>query len=170
MDMLNSNPGSSSSFAANPGPAMGTGMVPQSTVQFPRANMPSAPSTMFQQPMAPNYMSGGTGLFDSTAAHFSAPSVMRATSSGPAPVALKPASGSNFDDLWSMSLGAPAKPASNNASAPSRKSIKDLEREKAQAGIWGGGNGKPAGAPAQAGYNNFGSGGGGSGGGDDLLL
>jgi epsin len=41
----------------------------------------------------------------------------------------------NFDDLWSMSLGSgPARPASAGAGG---KSIKDLEKEKALAGLWG---------------------------------
>lgn len=78
-----------------------------------------------------------------------------------------------------MSLGSAAasKPATGG------KSMKDLEKEKAQAGIWGAGQ-KPAGAPVGAamgsGFGNFGGGsfgtsgtGGASssaGGGDDLLL
>ncbi|KAF8627461.1 hypothetical protein AX17_006274 [Amanita inopinata Kibby_2008] len=41
---------------------------------------------------------------------------------------------SNFDDLWSMSLGGVSKPATAN---PGVKSIKDLEKERAQASLWG---------------------------------
>ncbi|CAE6464804.1 unnamed protein product [Rhizoctonia solani] len=80
-------------------------------------------------------------------------------------------SSANFDDLWNMSLGtsATAKPAPN-ASASTGKSIKDLEREKAQANIWGGGSqtSNPTGR-----FGNFSSGGGGAasgGGGGDLLF
>ncbi|CAE6404602.1 unnamed protein product [Rhizoctonia solani] len=79
-------------------------------------------------------------------------------------------SAANFDDLWSMSLGssATAKPATN-AGASTGKSIKDLEREKAQAKIWGGG----AQTSNTSGFGNFSSGGGGAasgGAGGDLLF
>ncbi|KAJ7196041.1 ENTH-domain-containing protein [Mycena pura] len=62
-----------------------------------------------------------------------------ATSTGaavsPAPAASKPAS--SFDDLWSMSLG--SKPAATGATgaAVGGKSMKDLEKEKSMAGLWG---------------------------------
>lgn len=93
--------------------------------------------------------------------------------STPATTAAKPSS--NFDDLWSMSLGGSS--TSANKSAGGSKSIKDLEKEKAQAGIWGAQQ-KPA--TMGSGFGSFGSGsfGGASGGastsassgGDDLLL
>ena len=82
-----------------------------------------------------------------------------------------------------MSLGGSgSKPAGG---AGTGKSIKDLEREKAMAGLWGGGTGpgqKPSGmgvAMGGAGAGTFGSfgnmgsttaGSGGASGGDDLLL
>ncbi|KAI5117839.1 hypothetical protein M0805_005168 [Coniferiporia weirii] len=55
----------------------------------------------------------------------------------------KPASPSvGFDDLWTMSLGTGAKSATgaggSGAGAGAGKSMKDLEKEKAQASIWGG--------------------------------
>ncbi|KAF8073556.1 hypothetical protein FPV67DRAFT_1666329 [Lyophyllum atratum] len=88
----------------------------------------------------------------------------------PAPAPTKPAGGA-FDDLWSMSLGSgPAKPAGASGTG---KSIKDLEREKANAGLWGGQKPAPAASPMGAGANAFGSFGNStpaSGGGDDLLL
>ena len=93
----------------------------------------------------------------------------------------------NFDDLWTMgmSLGSGSKPGTPvggkrtsiglgmgaGAAAPA-KSMKDLEREKAQAGIWGVGAQK-AQQQQQAGAGAFGSFGpaaGGAGGADDLLL
>ena len=62
------------------------------------------------------------------------------------PAAQQPKASANFDDLWSMSLGAgAAKPAAGGSrgGAP-QKSMKDLEKEKAQASIWGGaGQGRP---------------------------
>ena len=45
--------------------------------------------------------------------------------------------GSGFDDLWSMSLGSAVAGKSAGGSAAGAKSIRDLEKEKAQAGIWG---------------------------------
>ena len=45
-------------------------------------------------------------------------------------------SSSNFDDLWNLSLG--SKPANAvGAGSDIGKSIKDLEKEKAMAGLWG---------------------------------
>ncbi|CUA68801.1 ENTH domain-containing protein C794,11c [Schizosaccharomyces pombe 972h-] [Rhizoctonia solani] len=79
-------------------------------------------------------------------------------------------SSANFDDLWSMSLGssATAKPAANTGTSTG-KSIKDLEREKAQAKIWGGGG---QAYNTTGGFGNFSSGSGGTanGGGGDLLF
>lgn len=87
-----------------------------------------------------------------------------------------------FDDLWTMSLGAAgtSKPAGGAAGA---KSIRDLEKEKAQAGIWGTQNQArpPAAAVGVAssggGFGSFvksavpsNSGGGAPAGADDLLL
>lgn len=81
--------------------------------------------------------------------------------------------GGGFDDLWSMSLGAGKTPSGGASAAGTGKSIRDLEKEKAQAGIWGGGS-------SAGGFGAFGSGttsntGGSSapaasGGLDDLLL
>ena len=78
-------------------------------------------------------------------------------------------SNANFDDLWSMSLGSGStKPSGVATNTGAGKSIKDLEREKAMSGLWGGQ--KPAGS-TDAGAGTFGSfGNSTSGGGDDLLL
>jgi epsin len=101
--------------------------------------------------------------------------------------AAKPKQNSNFDDLWSMSLGSSttgSKPTGSGTSAT--KSIKDLEKEKAQAGIWGSGQQQQQQRPgggAMGGAGGFGNFSGGSfggsgaassstsaGGADDLLL
>lgn len=77
----------------------------------------------------------------------------------------------NFDDLWNMSLGGSAASAAAKP-APGGKSMKDLEKEKAQATIWGGG----AQSQSQSQWGNFGgstttsSSAAPSGGADDLLL
>ncbi|KAJ7258748.1 hypothetical protein B0H12DRAFT_1201785 [Mycena haematopus] len=85
----------------------------------------------------------------------------------------------SFDDLWSMSLGssAAAKPANPGAGAAGGKSIKDLEKEKATAGLWGSGSSGQQQKPATMGSGMMGMGMGGMGGGqtssssglDDLL-
>ncbi|KIJ62654.1 hypothetical protein HYDPIDRAFT_94170 [Hydnomerulius pinastri MD-312] len=97
-------------------------------------------------------------------------------SGAPSPAPAKGMSG--FEDLWSMSLGAPSS-SSAAKSATAGKSIKDLEKEKSQAGIWastqkpGPAMGASMGTGMGSGFGNFGStqsGGASSGGGDDLLL
>jgi epsin len=90
--------------------------------------------------------------------------------------AAPPKSASNFEDLWSLSLGT-SSTTPTVKSGNTGKSIKDLEKEKAQAGIWASSQ-KPGGAHMGmgSGFGNFG-GMGTSGvtsasasGGDDLLL
>lgn len=91
-------------------------------------------------------------------------------SGSPAPTSsAKPSSGA-FDDLWSMGLGKSR--SSSPANAGPAKSIKDLEREKQQAAIWGAQQ-RPGAQPSMGAFGAFG----GSttnttstGGGDDLLL
>ncbi|KAJ4494639.1 hypothetical protein C8J55DRAFT_554275 [Lentinula edodes] len=83
----------------------------------------------------------------------------------------KPASSANFDDLWSMSLGSkPSTPAAGAAVVS--KSIKDIQNEKASAGLWGSGPAKPQQPTMGNAFGSFGSSGGAtsSSGGDDLLL
>lgn len=72
------------------------------------------------------------------------------------PSTAKPASAGGFDDLWKMSLGAGGGSSAARTSTPpaQSKSIKDLEREKAQAGIWGQGQNKP---PMGTGFGAFGA-------------
>ncbi|QRV77722.1 epsin amino-terminal-like (ENTH) domain protein [Ceratobasidium sp. AG-Ba] len=78
-----------------------------------------------------------------------------------------PKSSGNFDDLWSMSLGSGSTASKPAAGTGTSKSIKDLEKEKAQATIWGTGGAKP---PASGGGFGSLSGGNSSGGGGDLLF
>src|SRR6267142_245378 len=64
-------------------------------------------------------------------------------------------SGGGFDDLWTMSLGSTgaSKPGGGAAGA---KSIRDLEKEKAQAGIWGTQNQtRPPAASFGGGFGSF---------------
>ncbi|KAF7974754.1 hypothetical protein HWV62_11341 [Athelia sp. TMB] len=117
---------------------------------------------------SPPPTSPGMGM--SMGAMRATPAATPAARSGSTPTtAPKPAG--DFGDLWSMSLGSGSSTAAKGPTGPG-KSIKDLEKEKAQAGIWGAA--KPAAAGA-GGFGSFGggfgtSGGGGAGGGDDLLL
>ena len=84
--------------------------------------------------------------------------------------------GGGFDDLWSMSLGSAAGGKPAGGAAAGAKSIRDLEKEKAQAGIWGAQSQVRSQAPASAtmagGFGSFvkPSSGGDSAGADDLLL
>lgn len=90
--------------------------------------------------------------------------------------AAPPKSASNFEDLWSLSLGT-SSTTSTVKSGNTGKSIKDLEKEKAQAGIWAS-NQKPGATHMgmDSGFGNFGGIGTSGGtsasasGGDDLLL
>ena len=109
------------------GMGMGMGMMkPMATSPPPMTGAPLVPNQGVMSPMSP-------------------PSRTTTTSPGAAGAQPKAAS-ANFDDLWSMSLGASSKPAAGGMGA--QKSMKDLEKEKAQASIWGGGQQRPPmGAP-----------------------
>jgi epsin len=123
---------------------------------------------MGSTPMSPvpSSFTGGSGALSPTPASASSPR--------PPPGSAHPTakSASNFDDLWSLGLGASAKAgAGSSGNVTAGKSIKDLEREKAQAGIWGASQGTANQASVGA-FGAFGNSnaGGSSGGGDDLLL
>lgn len=95
---------------------------------------------------------------------------------GGAPTPAKSSGGGNFDDLWSLSLG-PATSKPSGTGTAGVKSIKDLEKEKAMAGLWGGQqqqHGRPGGAvQPQPTFGAFGNGAppsSSAGGADDLLL
>ena len=57
------------------------------------------------------------------------------TSTPPTPA--KKATSANFDDLWNLSLGTTPTTNKSNTNTGPAKSMKDLEKEKAAAGIWG---------------------------------
>ncbi|KAI0365307.1 ENTH-domain-containing protein [Pilatotrama ljubarskyi] len=79
----------------------------------------------------------------------------RSTATSPASTGTQQkASAATFDDLWSMSLGSSSTVGkSAGAAGGPQKSMKDLEKEKAQAQIWGTGQNKP---PMGAGFGSFG--------------
>lgn len=86
------------------------------------------------------------------------------------PVAAPATKSANSDDLWSLSLGS-GSTASKQAAGGPNKSIKDLEKEKATAGLWG--QQKPVGGVPLPAFGAFGNGAPPSstaGGNDDFLL
>ncbi|KDR82557.1 hypothetical protein GALMADRAFT_237930 [Galerina marginata CBS 339.88] len=147
------------------GTGMGTGMGGHR--QAPSLSSPG----QFAAPMVPqttqqqNLFGGGAPMRPTSSLSPSTNSPM--TTSG-----AKPTASANFDDLWSLSLGGPtaAKPGASGTG----KSIKDLEKEKAMAGLWGGQqqSGRPAGGVPPPAFGSFGNGAppSSSGGADDLLL
>ncbi|KAF8506336.1 hypothetical protein JB92DRAFT_732640 [Gautieria morchelliformis] len=150
-------------------------------------------SPLQAQTARPNYFGGSMGGMGSTTPMSPVPASFTggaSTGSGSGPLSPTPAgarppppgsappaakSNSNFDDLWSLGLGASAKAGpGSSSSATAGKSMKDLEREKAQAGIWGASQGQTkqasVGAFGAFGSSSVGGSSGGGGGGDDLLL
>lgn len=136
--------------------------TPSMSSQPPQYSTPLQPQNFFG--------SGATPLSPTNASFTSA-----STRPGTTPVAQTkstPVASANFDDLWSLSLGTGAT-KSPSANSGTGKSIKDLEREKAMAGLWGGQKptgGLNSGTGPGANANAFGSFGNSSSGGDDLLL
>ncbi|KAJ7166333.1 hypothetical protein C8R43DRAFT_191063 [Mycena crocata] len=141
------------------GMGMGMGMGAQQQQQ-PGHRYGGSISSPPLQPQTPNY----SGM---------APMAPAQPKAAPPLPASKPAA--SFDDLWSMSLGGsttpkPATPGAG-AAAGGGKSIKDLEKEKATAGLWGsGGAQKPAAMGSGMGMGMGGMGGGSSSSGFDDLL
>ncbi|KAF8501960.1 hypothetical protein BU17DRAFT_78404 [Hysterangium stoloniferum] len=128
------------------------------------------------QPARPNYFNNSMGGASSNPispvrSSFSSTPAARPS---PTPAHAPSKSSANFDDLWSLGLGTAGKPASGAPTGTGNKSMKDLEKEKAQAGIWGASQGHQS-QGSLGGFGGFSSatnGGGASstGGGDDLLL
>ncbi|EMD39644.1 hypothetical protein CERSUDRAFT_111954 [Gelatoporia subvermispora B] len=151
------------SFAAPSAPAPAPPYVQQTSfvaqpTSPPAMGVPSQPWS----PPAPNYSSppppSMQPIFSQPAL---TPTTLHPTSPPPRNVASPPVVGgvprpaasthkstgsTNFDDLWSMSLGSSS--ASKAPAGGPAKSIKVLEKEKAQAGIWqASANRPPMGAP-----------------------
>lgn len=155
--MLDSNPPSYTPAAA-----------PMTSPPISHAARPS----MSAAPM-PSFTSMGSGILSPTMSSMSSATKPSTPAMSPQPMSKPASTAGAFDDLWSMSLGSSAapKPAASNAAGTGKKSMLDLQREKAQAGIWGqtgsantgfgvgGGVGESSGAGKSAG-----------GGMDDLLL
>lgn len=166
MDMLNSN--TPSSTIANRSTS-NTAAAQQAL--FGATNVRSPPVTQPTQNLFGGNVMASTPMMSPTSppsyqqqrVNTMSPKPMGAITPAAKPAAATPKS-ANFDDLWNMSLGsssAAAKPA------VAGKSMKDLEKEKAQSGLWG--SAKPAQQPA---FGTFGTAAppSSNAGGDDLLL
>lgn len=146
--------GATPSFGATPG----FGTAPNYSAA------PNYSSTPIQ-PARPNYGHSSSGSLSVMSPSSTTSARPLATATAPA----APKASGNFDDLWNMSVGSSTTSASTAKASSvggAQKSIKDLEKEKASAGMWGA-TAKPGGAaaPASSGaFGGFGSGG------DDLLL
>jgi epsin len=117
----------------------------------PTAAAPNYTSPIQSQPLRPTGTS--SPAIGTTAASAGKPAA--------APAA-KSSGGGGFEDLWTMSLGsgASAKPATP-ASSTAGKSMMDIQREKAQAAMWGSGGGAAAGGarppPGPGAFGAFGA-------------
>ena len=142
--------------------------------------------SQFSSPMPPQLQPQQSNLFGSGSAPMRPATTMGGSqtlmsNSSAKPPATTQTKSANFDDLWSMSLGGGSGGGSNRSLSSSAKpgatttgkSIKDLEKEKAQAGIWAAqqkpvGGGAPVPAAFGGGFGNAPPPS--SSGGDDLLL
>ncbi|KAG6900345.1 hypothetical protein C0993_012302 [Termitomyces sp. T159_Od127] len=158
MDLLGSTAPTTNTYTA-PRPVQQPSYIGNTTGNFGGMHRPN-PSLSSQPqfsaaPLQAQPLFGGAPLAPTTTA---APAPASAPMS--ASMTTKPSSSAGaFDDLWSLSLGSSNKPATPSGQ---NKSIKDLEKEKAMAGLWGGqkpvtavgnsvsGAARPAAAPAPA--------------------
>jgi epsin len=174
MSMLQSTPAvaspTTSSFAQQPAYNYNMGNNTMGGMQRTNTSMsqPISPaSTGMQRPQS--FFGGAPMQPTSTgsSSNYSSGPVRSSTIGSSTPTTAKSAGG--FEDLWSMSLGnSSTKPATGSTG---NKSMKDLEKEKSNAGLWGGAGGKPQ-TPQQNAFGSFGNAApaSSSGGGDDLLL
>jgi epsin len=153
---MNVNTGMSAGMGGRMGMGMGMGTGGMGMGMGGHRQTPSfsSPGTMMQ-PQQPMY---GGGAAMRPAASLSPQPAMGMGGGKPAVTtpATKPAGG-NFDDLWSMSLGATSTAKAGGAALG--KSIKDLEKEKANAGLWGGQQQqRPVGSAPLPAFGAFGNG------------
>jgi epsin len=139
MDLLNATPSQpnprATGFAPTPaqraslfGPPKAGGVtVPSTSTHRPSPSL-SAMSTPIQPTQTGGSLTGITLTKPAPQRPMSVASAGKST-------ATQSKVSSNFDDLWSMSLGGTA--SKSFGSAPAAKSIKDLEKEKSQAALWG---------------------------------
>ncbi|KAF8262391.1 hypothetical protein EI94DRAFT_1780032 [Lactarius quietus] len=150
-----SAPASATTTAVSPTP----GAAPKPSLMDLLSSAPAAPSPATYRPPQPTAQTQPFGAFNTVLtpssqtrpsstpvaapSYATSPVIGAARSAVGSPVSTSAPlpgksakSGGGFDDLWSMSLGSAAT-SKPSAPAGAGKSIRDLEREKAQAGIWG---------------------------------
>ncbi|EPT00274.1 hypothetical protein FOMPIDRAFT_1123041 [Fomitopsis schrenkii] len=137
----------------SPAQSARSGMSPMSSVPQMNMNRMSMGSSGFAG--TPTYMSP-TGAPMQPSIFPSQPARANATSPITTSGTPKPGASANFEDLWSMSLGGSASASKPGTPAVGAKSIKDLEREKAQAGIWGAASARPASGAGAGAFGAFG--------------
>ncbi|TBU23061.1 ENTH-domain-containing protein [Dichomitus squalens] len=129
--------------------------APAGAARTPYTSPPAVPTQNMMRPLVASPPPlGGAPLIPNRPLQPTSPPPRATTTSpgfgGGAPQQQKPAA--SFDDLWNLSLSSSAASKPNAPAAP-QKSMKDLEKEKAQATFWGAGQSKP---PAAAGFGAFG--------------
>ena len=167
MNLLNATPARTTGLPATTGvvqsqPQAGFGMgglghrqTPSLSAQFSSPIPAQSPPMMQPQsfsiggPLKPTQPSMGFGMGGATLGGNPA--------ARPQSAAASTTKSANFDDLWSLGLGSTAKPVSTNNTGTGGKSIKDLEKEKAQAGLWGNQAKPPPGAQQFGAFGSFGT-------------
>lgn len=99
----------------------------------------------YGQPLSPNYTKPSQPAMTARPSYTSGNSTTN-------PVVAKPSASSGFDDLWNTSISGVGGAKNGNAAGGGgggKKTMADLEREKAQNGLWGGGSGSGSGSGAQ---------------------
>jgi len=172
MDMIGSTPVHANSGFTAPQGRSTMGMTAGLSGHRPQLSLSSTPqyTPISSQPQPPMYLFGNTAtpLRPTPMAMgsvMSAPSASVKPNTNNLPTAPPVKNSSNFDDLWSLSLG------SSSAATPAAgagKSIKDLEKEKATNGLWGAGPKKASNTSTPAAFGTFNAAP--PGGVDDLLL
>jgi len=173
MSLLNATPARATGSAAPTGfvqsqPQTGFGMggvghrqTPSLSAQFSSPIPAQSPPVMQPQsfstggPLKPTQPSMGFGMGGATMG--GGTTLGGTPAARPQSAAASTAKSSNFDDLWSLGLGSAAKPVSTNNTGTGGKSIKDLEKEKAQAGLWGNQAKPPPGAKQFGAFGNLGT-------------
>lgn len=166
-------PTTNSGFTA-PAPQPSRPVIPLQPLQQARPTVPFQPAQQFQpiQPVQPvqqpNLFGSGMNVMSpgsrTTSPPYAAPNYNISTSIMSSPTqrggTTKPTTSStpansgtsaNFDDLWNISLGGTPMAKKPNTNPAPAKSMKDLEKEKAAAGIWGATNQNQARQPTMGG-------------------
>lgn len=100
--------------------------------------MSSGPGTPSPSYGAPNYNINTSIMSPASPPLQQGGILSQGLASGPAKSTTTPAKPTaNFDDLWNLSLGATSTANKSNTNTVPAKSMKDLEKEKSAAGIWG---------------------------------